>query len=140
MEMAVHVIPEVLFGKRVLIVEDEFLVALMLEDVLVDFGCIPVGPCYSLAQALGAVRTETFDVALLDVNLDGEKVYPVAYALAKRRIPFLFVSSYGDAAILPGHSEWKVCAKPFKACDLAEMLAGALRGANFSTQASLASL
>jgi CheY-like chemotaxis protein len=113
---------ETLAGKRVLIVEDEALVALLLEISLSDFGCIPVGPCNSLAKALQAVETGTFDLAVLDVNLNGEKVYPVAYALAERHIPFLFVSGYGQNALPPGRSDWKVCVKPFKTNDLAAML------------------
>jgi CheY-like chemotaxis protein len=107
-EAKMSVASPTLVGKRVLIVEDEALVAFMLEDFLVEFGCIPVGPCNTLAKALEAVGAETFDLAVLDVNLNGEKVYPVAYALAERHIPFLFVSGYGENALLRGHS-WRVC-------------------------------
>jgi DNA-binding response OmpR family regulator len=120
------VAPQVLAGKRVLIVEDELLVALLIEDFLAELGCSTLGPCGSLANALDAARTESFDLAVLDVNLDGEKVYPVAEVLAKRRIPFLFLSGYGDEAIPVGHSEWKVCAKPFRGNDLATMMSAAL--------------
>lgn len=115
-----------LAGKRVLIVEDELLVALMIEDFLEEFGCTVIGPCSSVEAALLAVRTEAPDLALLDVNLSGERVYPVAEALAERRIPFLFLSGYGEEAIPPGHSDWKVCAKPFRGADLAGMLCAAL--------------
>jgi CheY-like chemotaxis protein len=111
-----------LAGKRVLVVEDEALVAILLEECLSDFGCIPVGPCNSLAKALEAVETETFDLAVLDINLNGEKVYPVAYALAERHIPFLFVSGYGNTGIPPDRNDWKVCTKPFKTDNLAAML------------------
>ena len=116
------VAPQTLAGKRVLIVEDEALVAFMLEDALAEFGCIPVGPCSSVATALKLIGAETFDLALLDINLNGEKVYPVAYALAERHIPFLFVSGYGNDGLPPGRSKWKVCMKPFTFNDLAEML------------------
>jgi DNA-binding response OmpR family regulator len=118
--------PRILAGKRVLLVEDEFAVALMIEDFLVEFGCFTVGPCNTVAKAMAAVEMESFDLAVLDVNLNGERIYPVADKLAERRIPFLFVSGYGDGAILPGHSEWRVCAKPFRANDLAAMLAAVL--------------
>jgi CheY-like chemotaxis protein len=117
--------PQVLAGKRVLIVEDEMLVALLIEDFLEEFGCSSVGPCGSVQKALDAVRSEAFDLALLDVNLDGEKVYPVAELLTQLQIPFVFLSGYGDEAIPQGHAEWKVCAKPFKGADLAEMLSAA---------------
>ena len=118
--------PAVLVGKRVLIVEDEILVALLIEDFLADFGCSTVGPCGSVAKALDAARTETFDLAVLDVNLAGEKVYPVAEVLAQRHIPFLFLSGYGDEAIPAGRIGWKVCSKPFKGKDLATMMSAAL--------------
>jgi CheY-like chemotaxis protein len=121
---------QALAGKRVLIVEDEALVALLIEDILTDFACVPVGPYNTLAAALAAVATETFDVAPLDINLFGEKVYPVAYALAERNIPFLFVSSYGEAGIPPGRSDWKVCTKPFKVNDLAAMLSAMMADAS----------
>jgi DNA-binding response OmpR family regulator len=112
-----------LTGKRVLIVEDEMLVALLIEDFLADMGCTTVGPFRSVAVALEAARTEDLDLAVLDVNLDGERVYPVAEMLAERRIPFLFLSGYGEEAIPPGHAEWKVCAKPFRSEVLMRMLA-----------------
>lgn len=117
---------QVLAGKRVLIVEDEMLVALLIEDLLADLGCITVGPFRSVAHALEAARTEDLDLAVLDVNLDGERVYPVAEMLADRHIPFLFLSGYGEEAIPPGHSEWKVCAKPFKSEVLVHMLSAVL--------------
>ncbi len=122
-------VPLALAGKRVLIVEDELLVALMLEDFLGDFGCDVVGPCGTVENALEAVRTEALDLAVLDVNLGGERVYPVAEALAERHIPFLFLSGYGEDAIPPGHADWKVCAKPFRGPELAGMMSAALRPA-----------
>jgi DNA-binding response OmpR family regulator len=117
-----------LAGKRVLIVEDEMLVAVLIEDLMAELGCSTVGPCGSVAMALDTIRTESFDLAVLDVNLDGELVYPVAEALAERQIPFLFLSGYGDEAIPPGHRDWRVCAKPFRADDLANMMSAALEG------------
>jgi CheY-like chemotaxis protein len=116
------VAPPALAGKRVLIVEDELMVALLIEDLLADLGCSTVGPCGSVGKALEAAQTGVFDLAVLDVNLGGEMVYPVAEALAERHIPFLFLSGYGEEAIPPGHAGWRVCAKPFKADHLAEML------------------
>ena len=77
-------------------------------------------------RAATAAETETFDLAVLDVNLRGEKVYPVAELLSARQIPFLFLSGYGEDAMPPGRSGWKVCAKPFKGNDLVQMLSAAL--------------
>jgi DNA-binding response OmpR family regulator len=111
-----------LAGKRVLIVEDEILIALLLEDFLGGFGCTTVGPYRTVAQALDAARTEDLDLAVLDVNLCGERVYPVAEMLAERQIPFLLLSGYGDDAVPPDRTDWKVCSKPFKSEMLEEML------------------
>jgi CheY-like chemotaxis protein len=115
-----------LVGKRVLIVEDEALVAMLIEGFLEECECTIVGPCGTVEKALEAVQTGTFDLAVLDVNLRGQKVYPVAEILSERHIPFLFLSGYGDDAIPPGRGTWKVCAKPFKGNDLMRMLSAAL--------------
>lgn len=113
-------------GKRVLIVEDESLVAFLIEEYLADAGCDTVGPFGSVAKALEAVRSETFDLAVLDVNLNGERSYPIADALEERGIPFLFLSGYGDTGIPSGRCDWKVCAQPFRGNDLTGMLAAIL--------------
>jgi DNA-binding response OmpR family regulator len=122
--------PQILAGKRVLIVEDELIMALVIEDFLQECGCILVGPCGNVAQALDAVRAGTLDLAVLDVNLDGEMVYPVAHALAERRIPFLFMSGYGEDAITSGQDNWRVCAKPFAGDELVAKLAAVLENAS----------
>lgn len=116
-----------LLGKRVLVVEDELLVAMLVEDMLADAGCVVVGPFARVAEAVIAAQTETVDGALLDVNVAGEKVFPVAYALAKRGVPFLLVTGYGDAALPAEHPEWEAHAKPFKAEHLANCLARKMR-------------
>ena len=85
---------------RVLIVEDEFLVALLVEEDLRAVGFSILGPFSSLAPALAAAGRERFDVAVLDINLGGEMVFPLADALAARGVPFIFLSGYG-AADLP---------------------------------------
>jgi CheY-like chemotaxis protein len=118
--------PHVLAGKRVLIVEDDMIMALVVEDFLLECGCVPVGPCANVANALETVGSQVFDLAVLDVNLAGETVYPVADALTKRGIPFLFTSGYGDQAIPAGHGNWMVCAKPFSGQDLVTKLSGIL--------------
>ncbi|HEY4043352.1 MAG TPA: response regulator [Rhodopila sp.] len=115
-----------LHGKRVLVVEDEALVAMLIEDCLEGFGCDVVGPCNTVEAALEAARTQAFDVAVLDVNLRGSRVYPVAELLTDRHIPFLFLSGYGDEAIPPDRPGWTVCAKPFRVNDLERLLSAAL--------------
>jgi CheY-like chemotaxis protein len=116
------VAPPRLDGKRVLVVEDEMLIALLIEDPLVDIGCSIVATCGDVQTALDAVRTRAFDLAVLDVNLAGEMVYPVADLLAERNIPFLLLSGYGTEAISSRHPEWKVCAKPYSRGEFVEML------------------
>ena len=127
--LALFVAPQILSGKRVLIVEDELLVALLVEEFLLDFGCTPAALCSNVAEALEALESGAFDLAVLDVNLGGERSYPIADALATRGIPFLFVSGYGNEAMPSDHSDWKVCAKPFTENDLATMLSTVLHEA-----------
>jgi CheY-like chemotaxis protein len=111
-----------LTGKRVMVAEDEVLISMLIEDVLADAGCVLVGPFCNVADALTAAKAATIDVALLDVNLRGQMIYPAAEALALRRIPFLLLSGYGRDAVPPNHPEWEACAKPFKAAELTRLL------------------
>lgn len=115
--------PPTLFGKRVLVVEDEMLVALLLEDMLVQAGCILIGPFARVRDALAAVKTEVVDLALLDVNVAGEKVFAVAHALEERGVPFLFVTGYGQDALPRDRPDWEACSKPFLPKQLAKRLA-----------------
>ena len=112
-------------GPRVLLVEDEGLVAMMVEDMLSDMGC-------EVAASLARVRDtlewlekgEALDGALLDVNLGGgEKVFPVAEALAARHIPFAFTTGYGDVSGSPFPNA-PVLGKPMQRRNLALVLKG----------------
>jgi DNA-binding response OmpR family regulator len=87
-------------GRRVLVVEDEVLLALSLEDDLHEAGFSMIGPYTTLANALQAARHESFDLALLDVNLHGQAVFPLADELIERNVPVVFLTGYG-AADLP---------------------------------------
>lgn len=111
-----------LSGRRVLVVEDEMLVAMLIEEVLADLGCQVVGPFCNLRDALKAAREQVFDMAVLDVNLRGERVYPVAEVLETRRIPFVLLSGYGQDAVPAAHPGWRACSKPFHATDLTRAL------------------
>ena len=102
-----------LIGKRILVVEDEFLVAMLIEDALTDAGCIVVGPFSRVPEARVAAEQHAVDFALLDVNVAGEKVFPVAEALEARGIPFLFLTGYGAVALPKDRPDWEACAKPF---------------------------
>lgn len=84
-------------GKRVLVVEDEMLLALDLEEGLRDAGCEVVGPAGSLRSALRLAENSEIDAAILDVNLAGERVFPVALVLSERGIPFVFATAYAGS-------------------------------------------
>ena len=118
-----------LSGVRALLVEDEMLVSMMIEDMLADQNCTVVGPFDRFPAALAAAQTETFDMAVLDVNIAGVKVYPVAEALMVRRIPFILLSGYGANAIPADRPDWRVCLKPFKSVDLVAMMIAELNRA-----------
>jgi CheY-like chemotaxis protein len=109
-------------GLRILVVEDEAAISLLLEDMLLDFGCEVIGPAARLSAALDAVARETVDLAILDVNVAGEPIYPVAEALAQRSIPFVFSTGYGSAGIRDAFRDRPVLQKPFAQHDLKQKL------------------
>ncbi|MFG1182275.1 response regulator [Xanthobacter versatilis] len=114
-------------GKRVLVVEDEFLVALGLEDNLRSLGCTVVGPIASLAGAMEVAAHERVDAAILDVNLAGEAVYPAASILADRGIPFIFCSGYTGSVRMPTEfADAPRVAKPYTSRAIAEALSDLL--------------
>ncbi len=117
-----------LLGRRVLIVEDEMLIAMLMEDMLVDLGCKPVGPAGDIQSALRLAVEEAVDVAILDVNLNGKSSYPVADALAARAIPFIFATGYGANGLSDRYSHFPTLQKPFQQRDLAEVLRQTLSG------------
>lgn len=114
---------ETLAGRRILLVEDEVLIAMLLEDAFIEAGCQVIGPFGRFSEALAAARDETIDAAVLDVNVAGEKIYPVAELLHRRLVPFLLLSGYGDGAVPPDRPKWQVCAKPFNIGDVLARLA-----------------
>ncbi|MCJ2007554.1 response regulator [Methylobacterium sp. WL30] len=120
---------DVLQGKRVLVVEDEAAISMLLEDMLLDFGCTVVGPAARLSTALEMAEGETFEVAILDVNVAGEPIYPVAEAIAKRDLPLIFSTGYGGAGIREPFRDRPVVQKPFSQADLKRTLIGAISAA-----------
>jgi CheY-like chemotaxis protein len=115
-------------GMRVLVVEDEAAISLLLEDMLLDFGCEVIGPAARLSAALEAVSRETIDLAILDVNVAGEPIYPVADALAQLSVPFVFSTGYGSAGIKDAYRDRPVLQKPFAQHDLKQKLLVARNG------------
>jgi CheY-like chemotaxis protein len=100
-------------GLRVLVVEDEALVALQLEDMLTGLGCAIIGPASRVGQALELLTGEQVDAAVLDLNVAGELVYPVADALATRGLPYIFATGYGAAGLCEPYRRRPVLQKPF---------------------------
>jgi CheY-like chemotaxis protein len=98
---------------RILVVEDEALVALMIEDMLDELGCVVAGSARSVRDALTLVGAGEMDGAILDLNLGGEPVYPVAEALAAVGIPFVFLTGYGVGGIDARFAGVPTIAKPF---------------------------
>jgi DNA-binding response OmpR family regulator len=111
-----------LVGCRVLVVEDELMIAMLVETVLEEAQCTIVGPYGDLAAALEAARSEVLDLAVLDINLAGEMVFPVADVLDGRGVPFLLLSGYGETGLPSDRRHWPVCSKPFKLDELLSML------------------
>lgn len=110
-------------ARRVLIVEDEMIVSMLLEDFLAEIGHEPVGPAARLDEALAMARDEALDAALLDLNLNGKETYPVADILAARGIPFAFATGYGPGGIPERYRNGPILPKPFRRADLERVLA-----------------
>lgn len=112
-----------LLGLEILLVEDEALVAAMLEDMLADFGCTLAGSGATVSEALAAVGAATeIDAAILDVNLGGEKVFPVADILVSRGVPIVFSTAYGPADLADRYPHARIIHKPYRAEELAQLL------------------
>ncbi len=109
-------------NRRILVVEDEPLVAMMVGRLVTSLGYDVVGPCPNLATALAAINGEPFAGALLDINLDGELVYSVAEVLSERQIPFLFMTGYASERIERRFSGIPVLQKPLDASSLKQIL------------------
>jgi DNA-binding response OmpR family regulator len=107
---------------RILVVEDEMLIAMVIEDAVHDSGGQVVGPAATLEKALKLGEEGEFDAAILDVTIRGGKVYPVAELLLKRGIPFVFASGYGDWALPEELRDKPRLTKPFTAAALEEQI------------------
>ena len=110
--------------QRILIVEDEIVVALFLEDVLAEFGYEVAGVVSHLDDAMS--RAPDYDVALLDVQINGRNVFDFADMLASRDIPFVFATGYGERGIPERHRGRPVLQKPFLPEDLRRILQEAM--------------
>jgi CheY-like chemotaxis protein len=111
-----------LSGSRILVVEDEMLLVMNIEATLQDLGCTDMSSAASSADALTLLAARSFDAAMLDVNLDGEKSYAVADVLIARGIPFLFATGSSDHGDRTDLLAWPVLRKPYLTSDLAAAL------------------
>jgi DNA-binding response OmpR family regulator len=109
-------------GRKVLVVEDEMLVAWLLGDMLADLGCAVIGPAASINQALAMIDAEAIDAAVLDVNLNGQMSYPIADVLAARGVPFLFSTGYAKDRLPEGYRMFPMMQKPFHRSELQDRL------------------
>lgn len=104
--------------KRILIVEDEYLIRMLLEDMLSDIGYEVAAAAGSVKEGIELAQKASFDLAILDVNLDGQEVFPVAEILAQRNLPFVFVTGYGGRGLPDVYRDRPALQKPFQLEDL----------------------
>lgn len=116
-----------LAGTKVLIVEDEALIAMFIEDTLSDIGCETVAVASNLVDAMTKVAEIQCDIVMLDVNLAGKETFKLAEVLSKKNQPFIFSTGYGNAVIHPHLQHVPVLQKPFRESELREKLQAALR-------------
>ncbi|CAD0362747.1 response regulator [Xanthomonas hortorum] len=112
-----------LIGRRILVVEDDYLLAEALNDLLVETGAHVVGPVGNVPDALSLLASgQAIDGALLDVNLRGQPVFPVADALLERGVPFSFCSGYDHCTLPPRFAHLSYCMKPYNPRTIAKLL------------------
>lgn len=120
------VIEDVSTARRVLIVEDETLLAMNLEDMLTQLGHLVTGTATRIDKALSLAESSEFDLAFLDINLAGSNTFQVAAILRKRGIPFIFTSGYGRDGLVDGYRGDHLLTKPFGPSELEHMIAQSL--------------
>lgn len=115
-------------GRRVLVVEDDYIIASDLAFVLEDRGVEVIGPAPSVEEALKLIAEVELDGAMLDINLGKETSYPIADALTKRDVPFIFVTGYDVIVVPTAHADVPRLEKPIRAETLAHLLADTIGG------------
>jgi CheY-like chemotaxis protein len=113
-------------SKRVLVVEDELMIRMLLEDMLGELGYTVAAEAARIDEALEATKTAEFDLAILDVNLDGQPISPVVDALVARGTPFVFATGYGERGLPEPYRNRPTLKKPFQMEGLKQMLESAL--------------
>jgi CheY-like chemotaxis protein len=113
-------------GLHVMVVEDESPVAMVVEAMLEDLGCVVEASAWRVPQALELAQSRPLDLAVLDVNVAGEEVFPVASVLRERGVPFVFATGYGVDGVPVGFRDAPIIAKPFQSPDLEQAIGRAL--------------
>jgi CheY-like chemotaxis protein len=119
-------VTSLLSGARILVVEDEWMVQLLLKELLNEYGCEIVGPANRVAKANKLASVEALDGALLDLNVAGETVYAVAKTLSDRDIPFVFVTGYAAEWISESYRKFPALQKPIHSDKLKQLLGAML--------------
>lgn len=119
---------KLLSGQNVLVVEDEMLILMMIEDMLADLGCESVTSAATVDQAIALIDAQNFDVAMLDMNLNGSNSYAVATALAAHDVPFVFSTGYSGQRMKDEYRDRPVLKKPFSDKELDAVLTRLLPG------------
>ena len=109
-------------GRRILVVEDEPIIAMALEDMLLDLGCEVVGPASTLPEAQALAETADIDAALLDINIDTGRSYVIADELRRRAVPFAFATGYGEAGVENVGGDAPVLQKPYRQAQVETVL------------------
>jgi CheY-like chemotaxis protein len=117
---------------RVMLIEDEALVVMLLEDMLSELGCRVIGIAAHLREAIQLAGSTDADLAILDVNLDGHEAYAVAEQLASRDIPFIVATGYDRHGLRAGFGNRPTLQKPFRLEDLRRVISEAIAGTNGS--------
>src|SRR5260370_41429987 len=115
-------------AKRILVVEDELMIRMLLEDMLAELGYTIAAAAARLDEALEAAQNADFDIAILDVNLNGQPISPVADALAARGMPFVFATGYGERGLPELYRDRPTLKKPFQRDGLKRMVQSPLDG------------
>jgi CheY-like chemotaxis protein len=112
-------------GKRVLVVEDELMIRMLLQDMLSDLGHTLAGEAGRIDEAMTLAKKGEFDLAILDVNLNGQPISPVVEILLERGLPFVFATGYGQRGVPEPYRQTPTLQKPFQADALAQAIEAA---------------